>query len=152
MIILITLVMSVVAAILYRMGGAGEPYNTKCRDIGLPVCVSIVLLFCFHVFLHSFRFYGALAVSFGLLLGAQTTYWKKKGTDAKWYNWAFTGLGYSLAAFPIAWVTGRWIGFAIRSVVLTGWTVLWSQWMNNVVWEEGGRGALEVITLPLLLI
>jgi hypothetical protein len=152
MITLAVITLSVVAAILYRMGGAGDPYNTKCRDIGIPVCVSIVLLFLFPSLLHSVRFFGALAITFGLVLGAQTTYWKKKGTDAKWFNWAFTGAGYSLALFPIAWVTGRWLGFGIRSIVLTGLTVLWSQLMDNVVWEECGRGALEIVTLPLLLI
>jgi hypothetical protein len=92
-----------------------------------------------------------MAIAFGLLLGSLTTYFKKKGTDAKWYNWAITGFAYGASAFPIAWNTGRWAGFSIRCVVLSVSTSLWSQWMNNVVWEECGRGALIILTLPLLL-
>jgi hypothetical protein len=150
----IYLVASIASGILYRCGGAGKPYNTKYRDLGVPTVATLYLL---TLGLKSslwgvWGLLGAYLVAFGLLFGALTTYWKKKGAPALWWNWLLTGLGYSLAALPIAFVTGHWVGFGIRCFVLTGLTVLWSEIIDNVVVEEFGRGFLIVSTLPLLLI
>jgi len=143
-IILLTLLASILGAVLYRLGGA-KGYNTKFRDLGLPT-VGIGLLWI----LGGWNWWFILC--FGLYFGSMTTYWKKKGTDAKWWNWLLVGLGYSLAFLPYAVATGHGGGFIIRTVIVTAATALWSEFIGNPVVEECGRGAITTITIPLLLI
>ena len=142
--ILLILLSSIAGGVLYRMGGAAG-FNTKFRDFGCPT-IALVTLWL----LHAWNWW--LIPCFGLYFGALTTYWKKKGTDAHWYNWALTGLGYSLAFLPYSIATGHWVGFGIRTVVVTAATTLWSQFISNAVIEEFGRGFIATVTLPLLLI
>ena len=131
----------VLSAIAYRLGGA-TGFNTKYRDWGVPlvVCPMLGVTQSWH---------WTLALLFPLLWGALSTYWKRKGADAKWVNWALHGLGCALAFIPWYWYTGEWGLFAVRSVVMvvgiTGWSVL----IKNSVVEELGRGAL--IVLPFLI-
>jgi hypothetical protein len=150
--ILIWLIASILSAILYRLGGTSA--GTKWRDLGCPLVVTAYLLTLgLKASLWGlFGLVGAYFLAFGLLFGALTTYWKKKGTDAHWWNWAFTGLGYSLSALPLAFITGHWIGFGIRSIVLTILITFWSEKIGWDVLEETGRGFLITATLPLLLI
>lgn len=141
--LLIIILLSILSGILYRLGGR---FQTKIRDIGVPIVATIALLY------FGFKNPIGLFLHFGLLFGALTTYWKKKNEDAKWWNWLLTGLGYSLAALPIAWITKYWLGFGIRIVILSGLITLWSELVNQDWLEEGGRGILIIITLPLLFI
>ena len=143
-IILLTLLASILGAVLYRIGGASG-YNTKFRDLGLPT-VGIGLLWI----LGGWNWW--LILCFGLYFGSMTTYWKKKGTDAKWWNWLFVGLGYSLAFLPYSIATGHWLGFGIRTFLVTILTSVWSNNIGNPVVEECGRGVITTATLPLLLI
>lgn len=142
---LITLVCSIAGFILYRMGGAAG-YNTKFRDLGIPT-VAIGLLW---YLTGQFTFWYILC--FGLLFGAHTTYWKKKGADALWYNWILTGLGYSLAFLPYSLYARHFVGFCLRTIIVTIGVMVWSIKVDNAVYEEGGRGVIEIITIPLLLI
>ena len=149
--ILIVLILSAIAGILYRCGGASG-FNTKFRDMGIPTCVTLALLS-----LGLFNNFGlwtivSLIATFGLVFGAQTSYFKEKGTEAKWKNWLLVGLAFSCALAPIAWVTGKWFAWVLRLFILTGFTILWSEWQDNVVWEESGRGAAQVLTLLCFLI
>lgn len=153
--ILITSILSVLGAILYRMGGAaktGKWYdfalNTKARDAGVPACTIAALIVCAGFQL---SLWWAYLLSYGLLFGAMTTYWKKKGTDAKWYHWVFVGLGYSLAMLPFAWGDGSWLAFGLRTAALTAGIAVWSQLIGNAVLEELGRGFLTVLTVLLFL-
>jgi len=148
--ILILLTLSIASAILYRLGGS--TYGTKWRDIGVPCCftLSVLMLGIVHVF--NLVSILCLCASFGLLLGSCTTYWKKKGTDAKWYNWLITGLAYGLAAFPLFWCGVHWYAILLRTIVLGLAVMGWSEKMDNPIWEECGRGALITLTVPLLLI
>ena len=142
--IITTIVLSGLAGILYRAGGSSA-FNTKFRDLGVPIVVLgwFLILGLYH---------WTLLVSSLLLFGALTTYWKKPGTDAKWWNWALTGLGYSLSLLPYAVVFGSWVGFSLRIALLTTLTVVWSEVQDVDIIEEFGRGFLIVATLPLLLI
>jgi len=126
------------------MGGASG-YNTKFRDFGVPA-IGILLL----TILGGWHWIYILC--FGLYFGSMTTYWKKKGTDAKWWNWLLTGLGYSLAFLPFAITSGHWIGFIIRTIIVSIATMVWSDEVGNPVIEECGRGFITTATLPLLLI
>ena len=147
--IIVWLCASICSAILYRMGGAAG-YNTKFRDFGVPtIGLALLLIIYPH---YGWKVLLSYVLTFGLYFGSMTTYWKKKGTDAYWYNWLFTGLGYSIAFLPFAIVTRHWVGFAIRTIIVVVATTLWSEKISNVVWEECGRGIITTITIPLLLI
>ena len=148
---MIWLIATILGAILYRLGGC---IQTKIRDFGVPTVATGYLL-TLGIKLHSWGFWGlvaALLAHFGLLLASLTTYWKKKGTDAHWYNWVFTGLGYSLAYLPYAFLSGIWAGFLARIILTTAGIVWWSEREGDAVKEEFGRGFIQNITIPILTI
>lgn len=137
------------------MGGSSH-YNTKARDIGVPcVMLAAMTLLWVEQAISTHRvpaFLISLAFCFVLHFAAMTTYWKKKGKDAQWWNWALVGLFYGLSMFPFALIFGHWIGFYIRTVAMTVCTMAWSSLIEKDVLEEVGRGFLDVATLPFLLI
>lgn len=139
-----TVVLSVVCGITYRMGGSGK-YPRYLRPIGVVVCSLILLALLGYL-------HWTLILTAGLLYGSSTTYFKKSGTDAKWFNWLFVGLAFSCSILPIVLVYHNWIGFSLRTVTCTALIIIWSQLNGNAVWEEGGRGIIPIITLPLLLV
>ncbi len=141
--ILIILLASAASAILYRLGGAAG-YNTKFRDIGCSLisCMLIGYLIAWN---------WTLVLVFGLTWASLSTYWKRTA-DARWHNWLMVGVGISLATLPFTISEGNWIGFVIRTFVLGITTMLWSELNDNPVWEECGRGALIILTIPLMLI
>ncbi len=134
----------VASAILYRMGGAAG-YNTKWRDLGCPlvaVASALVVGLC----------HWSLAISFVVMFGAMTTYWKRKGQDAHWYHWWTTGLIYVVAFLPVAYFLSRIEAFVYYAIFVSTVTALWSALVSNVVWEECGRGAILIIGQAAFLI
>jgi len=125
------------------MGGSGN-FPHQARVVGVP------LLSCGMLMLFDFRWWIFLCIP--LMIGAISTYWKKKGTDAKWWNWLLHGLGLCLAMLPYSIASGNWLGFALRLVVLPLVIVIWSEKIGNAVVEELGRGVTIMLTIPLLLI
>ena len=140
--ILLSVIFGIASAVLYRMGGSGN-YKREIRLYGLPTLMIIYYTI-------TGNFHWSLIICFGLLFGSLTTYWKKKGTDAKWYNWLFTGLGYSLAMLPYCIATHHFLGFLERTIVVTIFTTVWSQLIGYDIWEEFGRGFIICVTLFLL--
>ena len=143
-IIIAGLALAVVSAILYRMGGAAG-YNTKWRDLGCPlvaVASALVIGMC----------HWSLVISFGVMFGAMTTYWKRKGQDAHWYHWWTTGLIYAVAFLPPAYFLSRIEAFVYYAIFVSTVTTVWSVLMSNVVWEECGRGAILIIGQAAFLI
>jgi len=148
------LILSIISGILYRLGGYGDPWNTKVRDLGCP---TIALL--------SMWLMGGwnwwLIPCFFFFFGALTTYWselQKPDDEVSYLEWALTGFIYGLAFLPYAWATGRWLGFGVRVAILACFMPLWSyltdllskyEGMDNI--GEWGRGYACNITLPLLL-
>ncbi len=132
-----------IAGCLYRAGGSGN-FPRQVRVIGVPV-LSVAILA-----LLSPNWWIILCIP--LMIGATSTYFKRKGSDALWWNWALHGLGLSLAMLPYTIATGHWLGFGLRTIVLTASITIWSELVGNAVIEELGRGALIILTLPLLLI
>ena len=136
---------SILSAVLYRLGGWGHGFNTKVRDLGVPSCMMAYMAISGH-------YTHWLWLCFILMFGAQTTYFKKDGTDAYWYNWLFVGLAFSISLLPFSTATGHWLGLLYRTLAVTAFTVLWSQ-LNGKAWiEESGRGFIQIITLPLLFV
>lgn len=136
-------VLTTIGAVFYRLGGYGHGFNTKVRDLGIPLCALIW-------FYWSGVFILAVLPCLVMMFAAQTTYFKKKGTDAKWYNWLFVGLAFSISYLPYSLVVGNVSGFMVRTVIVTVFTVLWSEFVGKDTWEEMGRGAIQIVTLPLL--
>ena len=136
--------LSLLAGLLGRLGGA-HGYNTKFRDLGLPVCWVASLL----VLGVDCPWWAFLAAS-GLLFGACTTYWD---TVFKFDNMWFAGFVCGLSAFPVTLFTGHWGLFAARAVILA---VIWGSlnrwlperilfWHRDTV-EEFCRYAVVVST------
>ena len=148
--IIFWILISIVSAILYRMGGSGV-WNTKWRDIGSMLCATLCLLVTQKLVFNVATVFAVVAFS-GLTFASLTTYFKKKGTDTKWFNWVFVGLAWGISALPIALVYHCWLGLTLRTMFLGLTVCLWSQFNGNVVWEENGRGALLTASIPLLLI
>lgn len=91
-------------------------------------------------------------ISFLLTWAALSTYMKKKGTDTQWWNWVLHGFGIGMGMLPMVFIgISIWL-IIFRAIVLGLWIMLWSEINNNAVWEECGRGALIVLTLPILFI
>lgn len=131
--ILLTLLISLASATMYRMGGSGR-YPRQVRVVGVP-CLTALLAFLTGV--HSWW----VLLSIPITIGAISTYWdflypKEKNFDNFWLHGFFIGL----AAFPIAIATGHWWMFAVRCVLLAviigSWSAIW-KWD---VAEEAGRG------------
>lgn len=142
---LTALILAAPAGWLYRLGGSGKA-NTKARDVGVVLCMVVWMA------LNHKLIWIATVPAAILMFLAQTSYFKKKGEDAKWFNWVFVGLAFSISLIPYAIYTGHWVGFGVRLFIVTLFTTLWSEFQGNVQVEEPGRGAVQIITLPLLFV
>jgi len=141
--IILTILGAAAGAVCYRLGGAAG-YNTKFRDIGVPLVACLVMW--------SWGWgHWSLVLCFGLLFASLTTYFKKSGHDARWWNWALCGLAYGVSALPIAWAFDLWWGFIYRTIFLVGSITAWSEFIDDPVWEECGRGFLIIASIPILM-
>jgi len=148
---LITIViLSGIGAVLYRLGGQGKPFNTRYRDIGVSLVSVITLLTLFpETFrLHLVNLFVYL-MCFGVSWGALSAYWQQ---DEKRWGYFWHGLGLALSVLPIAILTKHFVGFGIRCLVLPTTIALCSEYIGQDWLEEGGRGFLIIITLPLLIL
>lgn len=138
------MVLAALNGFFYRMGGSGN-FPRYFRGLGMVITLigSMALLGLFH---------WSLLICAGALYGLSTTYFKKKGSDAYYWNWLLVGFAFSISILPFCIFNGHWLGFSIRTVVCTALVTLWSQFIGNAVIEEFGRGFICIATLPLLLI
>lgn len=145
--ILTCLGLSVLCGVLYRVGGSDLPLQnkTKYRDAGCPLIGCIVVAMN-HWPLNLMAWLG-LVLSFGLAWGAMTTYFKRKGSDARWWNWMLVGLAFGIAFAPFAWAIGAWVQFGIRTALCVFFIASWSQLIGWDVGEEFGRGFIFCSTL-----
>lgn len=143
--ILGTILLSALAGYLYRLGGAASAHARWLRQVGVGVAVTGTLLIWFGF---SWWIFLCLGTAF-----IESTYFKKKGTDAKWWNWALVGLVFALVPLPFVIANGHiWKGFLLRTLLLIPSTTLIGTFVGNVDWSEGLRGALQILSLFLLLI
>jgi hypothetical protein len=169
--IFITLGLAVICAWMFRLGGAQSAGARYLRMLGVEL-TELACLITWFIFGQEYpiSFFGwkiqewQAVVSIILttaIAWTECTYFKTKGTDAKWCNWFLCGLQYSLIPIPLA-ILGiiHWKGFLIRLVVLTPIITLWrlafSSWKlggsKAVDYSEGGAGAWQILTIPLLII
>lgn len=151
--IAITIIFTVLSAILYRLGGLGREQdqwipawlkNTKYRDVGC----SLLAVGWMAIYYERVEWFWYLA-SFGVLWGALTTYWDFVfEKDNFWVH----GLGIGVAFIFYAIATGDWIGWGIRCLSLAVLTGGWCAIFKNDWVEELGRGAFIIATLPLMMI
>lgn len=146
------LTLSILSGILYRLGGIGKPYPFWLREVGVMTCVALALLN-----IGSVNWW--IIATMGLVYLAQTTYFGfinplfgKDKKDKYWWNWILVGIAFSLAVLPSVIVHSLWIGGLARLVVVTVFTAIWSEMIGEDWLEEFGRGAIQVATMPLLLL
>lgn len=142
---ILLIVFSIGAGVLYHLGGKGLPYNTKHRDWGIPTCMILFMSLSYH-------WHWILILCFGAVFGVQTTYFKKKRADANGWNWVLCGLSFGVSMLPWSVAMGHWVGWGLRVFVNTVFVWGWSIGIGRVAWEEGGRGFIQIFTLPLLFI
>jgi len=147
--ILYTIIFSIMSGLAYRAGGS-DKFPKWVRRIGCSLCF-VALMGLYGAFV-SIATSLAIVLSMLMLYGCLTTYWKGEAIDVMWFHWIMTGFMYGFAAIPYAWVTGKWLGFWIRCVVLALFTVIWSEYNTDVVKEEVGRGSMLIATMPLLIL
>lgn len=145
--ILLFLLLTLISAGLYRLGGWGKPFKSWLRDWLCPACIYGALLLWWQPSV----WWGwlLLLVAYGLTGGALTTYLDSIfGYD----NFYASGFLVGLGAFPLMFCGVAWWTVLVRAV-LTGilWGVLCDLASNDWV-EELGRGSIIVLTVPLLLI
>lgn len=141
--ILAVIVASNICAVLYRMGGS-QYYHTLWRDAGCSLISTLLIGYLI-------AWHWTLILVFGLTWGALSTYYKR-GPTAHWWNWLLVGAGISLATLPFIIAEGHWLGFASRTIILSGGVMIVSELEGNAVREELLRGFLICATIPLLLI
>ena len=160
--ILIMCFLTILSAIGYRAGGMGDcgrkkfPYlpkilfDTKARDIlcGLCVVASFFVL-GLHQGVPLWKVVAASVISIPVHLGALSTYWDFiLKEDNHWVHGFFCGL----SLFPLAYVTGLWIPFAIRAVVVAVLMGAVSTLSGNDNVEEFGRGASLIPTMYIMAV
>ena len=169
--ILATAVLAFLCGWMFRLGGAASAHARFFRMLGVEIAEFFGLVIWFVLGVKFPVVFSILDHTFSLsiwvvmlsiflttaLAWTECTYFKAKGTDAKWYNWLLCGIQYSLIPLPLVFLgIVPWVGFLIRSTVLipiiTVWRLAFSSWFPEVDWSEGGAGAWQILTLPLLTI
>lgn len=129
----------------FRLGGSANTHARWLRQVGVGITELATLAIWF-----GWSWWMILIMG---LAFTESTYFKKKGTDAVWWNWLLTGLNYSLIPLPLLFTHQIFLkGFLIRLVILTPLIMVWRLAFSDVDWEEGGAGALQILTIPLLCI
>ena len=140
------------SGVFYRVGGE-KNYDTKFRDWG--VTWVILIFWCSIIQELTTKTWICLILSSLLSWGALSSYFKKKGEDAKGINWTVVGLINGLASIPMAYELNQWGAFWLRVVLLMIIIPVWctvrspfERYENgSVTWQEFGRGFWITFTL-----
>jgi hypothetical protein len=137
---LIFLYYSLICGLFYYLGGQGGAWykSSWIRDYICP----LIIIACL-------PYHWSLWVCYPLTIGALSTYWKKKGTDAQWYNWFLHGLGIGLALIPYGIFIHAISAVLCRAIILGISMAVWSHFIHKDWLDEGGRGSLIIATLYL---
>ena len=145
--------LSLISALFYRLGGLSVEdgrkafpflpdwvFNTKARDIGVPLIGAITM-----AVMGINATVWAILLSFGAYWGALSTYFEG------WFGYDNIPFHLFMASFAYIFyciATGHWIAMLIRAVIcgLIGWGLTYTK---NDWAEELGRGFTLNITLLL---
>lgn len=155
LVIIAILLFAVLAGILYRFGGSSGGVRWA-REVGEGVTINFAMLLLGIWNLGSLACLGSVWI--------ESTYLKIKGE----VNWYLVGLTFSIATLPWFLWTGfyqhkwHWLGYGLRIVVCCAFVGVWQNYISDKVaklfgvtkdkTDEGGRGAIQILTLPLLLL
>jgi len=151
--IIIWFVASILSAALYHVAGKGGFKRAKllrrlgCSIIALSLYLALAGFKLGHIW--------AYLVFIGLNYGALSTYHDYLAPDKNsenWLCWIMTGFCYGISAFPLCIVSGKWIGFVIRTIILAIGVTWFRERSSRDEVEELGSGGLYTLTLPLLLL
>ena len=150
----ISLLSAAIGTLLYHIAGKGGFKNAKLlRRLGCP------LMALGGVYLPwvswNWGLLWAIPAFLGLSWGAMSTYHDylaPDGSSENWLCWLMTGFCYGLSALPLVILSGHWVTFAIRTVILAAGIMLIRETTGKVEIEELGSGGLYEITMALLLI
>lgn len=143
--ILGTLALATLCGWMFRLGGAASAHARWLRQFGVEFTELAGLFIWFGWSLWLIPITGTA--------WAESTYFKAKGADAKWWNWLLCGMLYAAIPVPLVFLHYlSWQGCLDRAIVLIPVITLWRTFQGNVDWSEGGAGAWQILTLPLLLL
>lgn len=146
---LATLLLSILGGILGRLGG-WEKGNRLFRMLGVSACCIVLMALLYHPL--NWWYAGSLLITFGLVLGTTSTYYKKKNSPVIWVNWLIYGAMEGVAFLPVAIYTQNWLGYGIRILISSVLICVWDEGVGIDWIEEFGRYFIVVATVPLLLI
>lgn len=153
------LIAIVISGLLYRCGGMGKEPTARpkwipiwlrrswVRDWLCPLFVyGALLLF----WLPSFWWQWLMVIlCYPLLGGALSTYWDWLfGFDNYW----FAGLMCGVTAFPLIFCGFPWWIILIRAILVGVLWGLWCKYQGTDWVEEMGRGAIIILTIPVLVV
>lgn len=143
--ILGTIILAAMCGVLFRFGGSANIGARWLRQFGVE-----------------FTELGGLWLWFGwswwlipttALAWTESTYFKAKGKSATWVNWLLCGIQYALIPLPLVFIgLISWQGLVDRSIILIPIITFWRTFQGDVDWSEGGVGAWQILTLPLLIL
>ena len=143
--IVATLALAVFAGWAYRDGGSAHGIGRWVRQAGMMIAMILGLWLWF-------GWTNWILLS-GALCWAESTYFKKKGEDATFVNWLLVGLVFAVIPLPVVWATNKHvIWFFASSVIIIPLVGFWCTFIKDVQWSEGGRGAVQILRLLLLLL
>lgn len=127
----------------YRFGGSSNGIRWV-REVAEAVAYNIALTILFGFTWLSLFIFGTV--------WAMTTYFKKKGTDAKWWNWLLVGVVFAIIPLPQVIANGHiWVGFAWRAAFIIPFTTIFCTFFGgNVQWSEGVRGGIQILSLLIM--
>ena len=144
--IIATIALAAFAGWAYRDGGSASGIGRWIRQAGMMVAMFLGLWLWF-------GWTPWIGLSAGLCW-AESTYFKKKGTDATFVNWLLVGAVFWLIPLPVVWATGKhwpWFWWTALMIPIVG---IWCKFMTGFLkadsWSEGGRGAIQLLRFLLL--
>lgn len=138
-----TIALAALCGWMFRLGGAASAHARWLRMLGVEVTEFLGLIVWFG--------WSWWLIPTTALAWTECTYFKAKGTEAKWWNWLICGIQYALIPIPLVFLGHiPWEGLIDRAIVLIPVITLWRTFQGNVQWSEGGAGGWQIITLPLL--
>ena len=151
--IFVLLILSLISAVLYRIGGKGGFKNAKAiRRFG---CAGVFLIAVWLLSGFKLTYLWAYILTYILSALALSTYHDYLAPDGKsenWLCWLVTGIVYGLSCFPLIWAGVNYYAIIDRAIAL-GLAIMLLRERTGKDWlEEAGSGSLYILSVPILLV